>query len=143
MTNRGATWAGTASLAGLLLLGGAAAAQNTPLGAWKLQVEWIGGPAEVTLTVSQVGSEFFATWEGPRGKLAVRDVAFAGDVLSFAIPVQDQNGAPVELRFEGTVDGDRIDGKILLRNGTEIEADGERVSAVAPPQPIAAPALRS
>lgn len=125
---RFATGLAAPSLVVLLLLGSAAAVQNTPLGLWKLQVEWIGGAAEVTLTVSQVGSQLYAAWEGPRGKLAVRDVAFEKDVLSFVLPVQDQNGAPVELRFEGAIDGDAIDGKILLRNGTEINADGRRDS---------------
>jgi hypothetical protein len=126
------------SLAVLLVcLGARAAPQNTPLGLWKLQVQWVSGAAEVALTVSQVGSELFASWEGPRGKLVLHDVAFEDDVLSFGIPVQDQSGTAVELRFEGTVSGDLIDGKILLRNGTEIEADGRRDGAPATdPAPV-------
>lgn len=136
---RSATRVGATTFASLLLLlGGASAAQNSPVGVWKLQVQWIGGPADVTLTVNQIGNELYAAWEGPRGKLAVREVAFEDDVLSFVLPVQDQNGASVELRFEGTIDGDAIDGKILLRNGTEIDVDGRRDSGAAPP-PIAAP----
>lgn len=102
----------------------AAAAQAA--GAWKLQVDWPDGRADVILTVTEKDGALTATWAGPRGTLPADAVSIADGVLTFVLQVKDQDGNPLELRFEGRIAGERIDGHLAMPRGRAIKVTGQR-----------------
>jgi hypothetical protein len=105
----------------------AGASQDSPVGRWLLRVEWPNAPSDVTLTVNEADGVLAAVWEGRQGTLEASEVTFENGVLSFVLAVEDQSRRSVELRYRGSIDGDRIAGSITLPIGTEIVANGERV----------------
>jgi hypothetical protein len=104
----------------------ALAGQEDPTGRWTLHAEWPNRPSGVTLTVARDGDALVATWEGRQGTLEGKEVAFAGDTLTFNLEVEQQNRQPITLRFEGKIAGDRMTGVIRLPQGMEIPASGNR-----------------
>ncbi len=101
------------------------AAEN-PVGKWDLNVEWPQGAAKVVLTVQREGEGLAVTWEGPQGTLQGQSPAFKDGVLTFALEVRSQAGAVVALRYEGTITGSKIAGKLVTPANREIPASGTR-----------------
>ncbi len=94
-----------------------------------MQAEWVNGTSAVSVVVTEVDGDLAVAWEGRQGKLDGKEVAFADGVLSFTLEVENQNSESIDLRFEGVIKGDRIDGKLVLPNGAEMKVDGRRVTS--------------
>jgi hypothetical protein len=114
-------------LAAALIVLPVATAQDSVEGRWAMHVAWPNRPAEVTLTVSNAQGELVVLWEGLQGVLEGHEAAYADGVLSFSLRVEEQGDRAIELRFEGHVDGDHMEGKLVLPRGREIPARGERL----------------
>jgi len=102
---------------------------QSALGHWSMQAEWVNGTSAVSVVVTEVDGDLAVAWEGRQGKLDGKEVAFADGVLSFTLEVESQNSESIDLRFEGVIKGDRIDGKLVLPNGAEMKVDGRRVTS--------------
>ncbi|HSC27983.1 MAG TPA: hypothetical protein VLD67_11955 [Vicinamibacterales bacterium] len=118
------------ALTAFLVAGGATAAYgDEPLGDWNLKVDWPNRTADVVLTVSRSDKGLVATWTGPQGRLTADAVTFSDQVLRFTLGVEDQNGDPVKLQFEGRIKDGRIDGQLVTPRGAKIKVTGRRVAA--------------
>jgi hypothetical protein len=99
---------------------------QTPVGTWKLQVEWPNGTVEATVMVTYFSGELKAVWGGPQGEVELREVTFVDNLLTFYFDVQSGSGEGVGLPFEGRIEGNQMDGVLHMPNGTDVQADGER-----------------
>jgi hypothetical protein len=102
------------------------------LGRWNLTVEAVDGTypswLEVRLrTEGQLRGRFVGRVGSAR---YVGDITFASGRLAFTVPVQYESGID-ELRFEGTLSGDRMAGTARIDNGATARFAGERAPTLA------------
>jgi len=119
------TKSNTAMLAGLAAAVLVVRAAVTPVGEWRVTVEWPDEAREVRMSVTQVDGVLRVGWRGPRGSASGRDVRWDPPVLSFAIDAETPSG-PVALRIEGRIDGDHIEGAIVTPSGAKLPLKGRR-----------------
>ena len=96
-----------------------------PVGEWSVTVEWPDGAREARMSVTRVDGALRVGWRGPRGRGPGRDARWDPPVLSFVIDAEGGSG-PIALRFEGRIDGDRIDGAIVTPSGAKLPLKGTR-----------------
>ena len=90
------------------LLAGAALAQPNPVGSWQGAIELPGAELEIRAAFTLEGDAIQGTLDIPaQGLIAfpLAPVELAGDALRFGMP-----GVPGDPIFEGTIDGDRVEG---------------------------------
>jgi hypothetical protein len=79
------------------------------VGSWSLVIETPIGTQESVLEISGTAEALEGKIVGEQGEAAIRDVVFDGTKLTFGMTI-DAQGTPMELTFEGAVDGDSITG---------------------------------
>ena len=87
-------------------------------GSWRLHAGAKGAPR--TIELEQTYQRVNGTAQVGGRTLPLSDVRLVGDRLSFA------SGNAGELRFEGTVDGDKVSGMFTDRSGTRRQWSAER-----------------
>lgn len=117
------------ALIGLLLLtGGVSHAEEAVVaGEWKLTVQTPNGITHPVLTIVQGDAGYSGTYAGPRGTFELPAIDVNGGTFTFPLTMEMPIGK-VELKYRGTVSGDRIDGVVGNPRG-EIPFTGERITA--------------
>ena len=115
------------SLLVLLLLGSSAvtaeegapaedAAQPQIEGTWMLAIPMPSGVETPSLKVRERDGKFKATLKGRRGSTRIRNFTLEGKSIAFTQNVQTPAGE-MEMKFRGSIQGDRIQGVIELPMG--------------------------
>ncbi len=120
-------WAGLVAFglfAGLLTPAESRAAD--PTGTWKWSVERNGQTFETTLKLKQEGDKLTGTISGRQGnETKIEDGKVEGDKISFQVTRMFNDNKFVQ-KFQGTVEGDTIKGKVEFeRNGETMSRDWE------------------
>jgi hypothetical protein len=102
------------------------------LGRWDLTVETAGGTFPSWLEMRlRTETELMGRFVGRVGSVRyVGDIDYAAGTLEFRVPVQYERGTD-ELRFEGTVRGDRIAGTAVVDHGERLRFTGVRAPVLA------------
>jgi hypothetical protein len=95
-------------------------------GQWKLAVQTPNGVTNPVLTIRETEGAYSGTYAGPRGTFEIETITVDGATFSFPLTVEMPIGA-IELRYKGTVTGDRIEGVVGNPRG-EIPFSGERIN---------------
>ena len=111
---------GTFALVGLASL---ASAAEGPVGQWDLQVDAQGQAMDATLDIKEADGALTGTIASDLGEYPVTDVTFEGGVLKFTLDMSDQG---FTLAFEGTIEGDKIEGNFNSPDIGDIPASGMR-----------------
>ncbi len=113
------------------LQGQAKAGTDAIVGEWQMSVNMSArdNVEKLTITKSDDGT-LAGKWEGRRGDSKISNMKFEGGKLTF-IRTSDFGGRIMELEFEGTVDGDAINGVFKSDRGDR-EANATRVVAAKP-----------
>lgn len=113
---------------GLLLLtvGVIHAEEAVVAGEWKLTVQTPNGITHPVLTIVQGDAGYSGTYVGPRGTFGLPAIEVNGSTFAFPLSMEMPIGK-VELKYRGTVSGDRIDGVVGNPRG-EIPFTGERIT---------------
>ena len=99
-----------AAVAGAVASFGALAADVS--GNWNLTVESPRGVQNPTMTLAQKGEEVTGTYKGARGEMPVKGTLKGNDLkLSYTVSMQ---GNEMTINYEGVVNGDAIDGKVIM-----------------------------
>ncbi len=128
-----------ATVVATLVAASSAVAQPPPgfadavLGRWNLTIEDPAGPYPSWLEVRlRTERELMGRFVGRVGSVRhVSDIAFDAGRLTLRIPVQYETDIDA-LRFEGTVNGDRIVGTTLAPNGAALRYTATRAPALTP-----------
>lgn len=81
-------------------------------GNWNLTVESPRGVQNPTMTLAQKGEEVTGTYKGARGEMPVKGTLKGNDLkLSYTVSMQ---GNEMTINYEGVVNGDAIDGKVIM-----------------------------
>jgi hypothetical protein len=96
--------------AGMLLSVAAFAADVS--GNWNLTVESPRGTQNPTMALTQNGEEVSGTYKGMRGEMPVKGTLKGNDLkLSYTVSMQ---GNEMAINYEGVVNGDNIEGKVVM-----------------------------
>ena len=79
------------------------------IGSWSLTIDTPQGTQEPTLEIMGAAGALGGKFSGAQGELAIETVSFMDPNLSFSVTI-DIGGQELELNFEGTVEGDAING---------------------------------
>lgn len=91
------------------VLAGGVAVADGPVGEWKLEAEFGGQVREFTLKIREEGGELKGILTGQRGDQELDDVSFEDGVLKYTLNLE-RDGQAFSLDFNGTIDGDELDG---------------------------------
>lgn len=81
-------------------------------GNWNLTVESPRGTQNPTMTLAQKGEEVTGTYKGARGEMPLKGTLKGNDLkLSYTVSMQ---GNEMTINYEGVVNGDAIDGKVIM-----------------------------
>jgi len=82
---------------------------GSPAGEWEVVTDAGGQEVLATLTIVEEDGEVSGSISGDAGTQDITNASYDGGVLKFDISI-DADGQQLDLSFEGTVDGDSIDG---------------------------------
>lgn len=101
----------------LMLAGVAAAADNTAVvGKWGATMNFQGRSFDITLEILEADGALAGTWESPRGKDDLADVAWDGETLTFNRSLE-RGGQSFTLAYSAKVDGDTMEGTMSTPGG--------------------------
>jgi hypothetical protein len=105
---------------------------DTVLGRWNIAIQAAEGPYPSWLEVRlRTEAELMGRFVGRFGSVRyVSDVDYAAGLLTLRAPVQYERGTD-ELRFEGTVRGDRIEGTAFVGAGESLRFTATRAPVLA------------
>ena len=103
----------------------AAGAQTTNVsGNWKLTFETPNGPAGPSVVLKQEGEKLTGTYKGRFGESPLEGVV-KGTEIKFTVKVNAQ-GQEVLVEYAGTVDGDKMKGKVKFGEMGEADFTGKK-----------------
>ena len=106
-----------------LTLAPTAAGQAEALvGVWDMATEFQGQQIPATMTIELEDGELVGTWASQGGEMAIVDLVLDGSSISFG---RRMGADGPMLRFDGTLDGDAIEGKFVTGQG-ELPCTGQR-----------------
>jgi hypothetical protein len=85
-------------------------------GSWILTIPMPSGVEKPTLKIRERDGNYKATLKGKRGSTRIRNFTIEGKSINFTQNIQTPAGE-MELKFRGSVQGDRIQGVIELPMG--------------------------
>ena len=85
-------------------------------GSWILTIPMPSGVEKPTLKIRERDGKYKATLKGKRGSTRIRNFTLEGKSINFTQNVQTPAGE-MELKFRGSIQGDRIQGVIELPMG--------------------------
>ena len=106
----------------LALVPGGAGQADALVGVWDMSTEFQGQQIPATMTVELLDGELVGIWASQGGEMAMVDIVVEGNAISFGRRMGTDG--PM-LRFEGTLDGDAIEGKFVTEQG-ELRCTGRR-----------------
>lgn len=103
-------------------------AAEGPVGIWDATMNFQGNEVPVELAITEGASGGLeGTMTGRRGEQPMQDVKFEDGKLTFK-RIANRDGQEFELNFEGTIDGDTLEGNLITPMG-EIPLSGTRRGA--------------
>lgn len=95
------------------------------VGVWEMTTEFQGQEMPATMTLSISDGKLVGVWKSMGQEMDMTAIEVDGQQISFKRPM-GRGGD--ELSFEGTVDGNEIDGKYISPMGGEYKCTGKRKS---------------
>ncbi len=123
----------TLSAGALVLVAGLCLAQGS-VGEWDAKMDFNGREITAKLIISK-GPEgtLVGTWVSERGEGELSNVKFEDGVLSFVRTLSFGGGQGFELAFEGTIEGNQLNGMFITDFGEMAVAATRAVAARSPP----------
>lgn len=93
------------------------------VGDWEMTINFRGREMDALMSIRLENGKLTGTWAGRGREMELSELRFEGDRLSFT----RRMGPGMEMKYEGTVKGDRITGKYAGQVG-EFESNGKRAT---------------
>ena len=123
-----------ASCLAFVVTAAALAQAENAVGAWKINIDMGGTPIPADLVVKDNGDGTLSgTLVGPPGEIVLEKITFEGNKLSFTQSVEMGGETPVEFKFNGTIEGDKVTGMLASEMMGEMAVTGTRGGAESNP----------
>ena len=114
-------------LAILALMAIPVVAGASPVGEWDLTIDAQGQPTPVTMTITEEGGELAGLIDSDQGTAELSKVVYDAGALTFILEIVEMG---MTMEFEGTINGDAIEGLLLMPDmGMEMATTGTRGGA--------------
>ena len=119
---------GSAALMLMMWAGAAFAQQSTLSGAWQLEISSPQGTRTPSMVLTQAGTQVTGTYRSSRGEVPVTGTITGAD-FALTVRVRGQDQQELVIEYQGRVEGDAMQGRIMMGARGEVAFTGKRATS--------------